>query len=464
MGLHPTQYKGLLGWIDARMPSLMIAFRTHMLEYYAPKNFNVWYFFGSFALMVLVIQLVSGILLAMHYKPDSNLAFWSVEFIMREVNGGWFIRYMHSTGASFFFIVVYLHMFRGLLYGSYRKPRELVWIVGCVIFLSLMAESFFGYLLPWGQMSFWGAQVIINLFDSIPLIGRDLSVWIRGDYVVGDATLNRFFSFHIVLVPLALIGLVVAHIFALHDVGSNNPDGIEIKDHTDANGRPLDSIPFHPYYTVHDLYGLGFFFTAYSAVLFFAPELGGVFLEGNNFIPADPFQTPTHIAPLWYFTPYYSILRATTSEFMIWLGLGTLFLGVLTYLRVRPGPWRLVVAVFTFVVFVLMTVPQVRLDPKLWGVILMALSTTVFALLPWLDQSPVKSMRYRPGWHKAVLGVFVTAFVVLGYLGINPPTPGRTLVAQVCAALYFGFFFLMPWWSRMGTFKPVPARVTFAAH
>jgi ubiquinol-cytochrome c reductase cytochrome b subunit len=464
MGLHPTRYKGLLGWIDARMPSLMIAFRTHMSEYYAPKNFNVWYFFGSFALMVLVIQLVSGILLAMHYKPDSNLAFWSVEFIMREVNGGWFIRYMHSTGASFFFIVVYLHMFRGLLYGSYRKPRELVWIVGCVIFLALMAESFFGYLLPWGQMSFWGAQVIINLFDSIPLIGRDLSVWIRGDYVVGDATLNRFFSFHIVLVPLALIGLVVAHIFALHDVGSNNPDGIEIKDHTDANGRPLDGIAFHPYYTVHDLYGLGFFFTAYSAVLFFAPELGGVFLEGNNFIPADPFQTPTHIAPLWYFTPYYSILRATTSEFMVWLGLGTLFLGVLTYLRVRPGPWRLVVAVFTFVVFVLMTVPQVRLDPKLWGVILMALSTTVFALLPWLDQSPVRSMRYRPGWHKAVLGVFVTAFVVLGYLGINPPTPGRTLVAQVCAALYFGFFFLMPWWSRMGTFKPVPARVTFAAH
>ena len=464
MGLHPTQYKGLLGWIDARMPSLMTAFRTHMSEYYAPKNFNVWYFFGSFALMVLVIQLVSGILLAMHYKPDSNLAFWSVEFIMREVSGGWFIRYMHSTGASFFFIVVYLHMFRGLLYGSYRKPRELVWIVGCAIFLALMAESFFGYLLPWGQMSFWGAQVIINLFDSIPLIGRDLSIWIRGDYVVGDATLNRFFSFHIVLVPLALIALVVAHIFALHDVGSNNPDGVEIKDHTDAKGRPLDGIPFHPYYTVHDLYGLGFFFTAYCAVLFFAPEMGGVFLEGNNFIPADPFQTPQHIAPLWYFTPYYSILRATTSDFMIWLGLGTLFVGVLTYLRVRGGALRVVVAVFTFALFVLMTVPQVRLDPKLWGVVLMALSTTVFALLPWLDQAPVRSMRYRPVWHKVLLGVFVAAFVVLGYLGINPPTPGRTLVAQVCAACYFGFFFLMPWWSRMGTFKPVPDRVTFAAH
>jgi len=464
MGLHATQYKGLLGWIDARMPSLMAAYRTHMLEYYAPKNFNAWYFFGSFALMVLVIQLVSGILLAMHYKPDSNLAFGSVEFIMREVSGGWFIRYMHSTGASFFFIVVYLHMFRGLLYGSYRKPRELVWILGTLIFLALMAESFFGYLLPWGQMSFWGAQVIINLFSSIPLIGDWLSTWIRGDYVVGDATLNRFFSFHVVLVPLALIALVVAHIFALHDVGSNNPDGIEIKDQLDANGRPLDGIPFHPYYTVHDLYGMGFLFLAYCVVLFFAPEMGGVFLEGNNFIPADPFQTPTHIAPLWYFTPYYSILRATTAEFMIWLGLGVVFVGVLTFLRVRQRWARLGVAVGTVIVFVLLTVPQLRLDPKLWGVILMGLSVTVFALLPWLDQSPVKSIRYRPVWHKAVLGVFVIAFVVLGYLGVNPPTPARTLVAQVCTGCYFAFFFLMPWWSRMGSFKPTPTRVTFAAH
>ena len=464
MGLHATNYKGLLGWIDARMPSLMTAFRTHMSEYYAPKNFNIWYFFGSFALMVLVIQFVSGILLAMHYKPDSNQAFWSVEFIMREVNGGWFIRYMHSTGASFFFIVVYLHMLRGMLYGSYRKPRELVWIVGCLIFLALMAESFFGYLLPWGQMSFWGAQVIINLFSSIPKIGDVLSTWIRGDFVVGDATLNRFFSLHIIAVPLALLVLVVAHIFALHDVGSNNPDGIEIKDQTDANGRPLDGIPFHPYYTVHDLYGLGFFFLAYCAVLFFAPDMGGVFLEGNNFLPADPFQTPQHFAPLWYFTPYYSILRATTSEFLLWLALGTLFLGVLAYLRVR-GWWpRLTVSAVTFVAFVFMTVPQVRLDPKLWGVILMGLSVMVFALLPWIDQSPVKSMRYRPRWHMAVVGVFIVAFVVLGYLGMNPPTPATTLVAQLCAACYFGFFFLMPWWSRMGTFKPVPTRVKFAAH
>jgi ubiquinol-cytochrome c reductase cytochrome b subunit len=464
MGLHETQYKGLLGWIDARMPSLMIAYRTHMSEYYAPKNFNFWYFFGSFALMVLVIQFVSGIFLAMHYKPDSNLAFWSVEFIMREVSGGWFIRYMHSTGASFFFIVVYLHMFRGLLYGSYRKPRELVWLVGCAIFLALMAESFFGYLLPWGQMSFWGAQVIINLFDAFPWIGRALSTWIRGDYVIGDATLNRFFSLHIIVVPLALLGLVVAHIFALHDVGSNNPDGIEIKDQIGPDGRPLDGIPFHPYYTVHDLYGLGFFFMAYCAVLFFAPEMGGVFLEGNNFIPADPIQTPQHIAPLWYFTPYYSILRATTAEFMTWVGLGVVFLGALICLRVA-GRWlRLGVAIGTFVVCVFMTVPQLRLDPKLWGVVLMGLSTTIFFALPWLDQSPVKSMRYRPDWHKALLGVFVTAFLVLGYLGMQPPTPVSTRVAQLCASLYFGFFFLMPWWSRMGTFKPVPARVTFAAH
>jgi ubiquinol-cytochrome c reductase cytochrome b subunit len=464
MGLHATPYKGLLGWIDARMPSLMAAFRTHMSEYYAPKNFNFWYFFGSFALMMLVIQLLSGILLAMHYKPDSNLAFWSVEFIMREVSGGWFIRYMHSTGASFFFIVVYLHMFRGLLYGSYRQPRELVWIVGCLVFLALMAESFFGYLLPWGQMSFWGAQVIINLFDSIPLVGRWLSTWIRGDFVVGDATLNRFFSFHVVLVPLALIGLVVAHIFALHDVGSNNPDGVEIKEHTDARGRPLDGIPFHPYYSVHDLYGMGFLFTAFCAVVFFAPELGGVFLEGNNFVPADPFQTPQHIAPLWYFTPYYSILRATTEDFMVWLGLGTLFLGVLACLRVQGLAARVAVAGGAVLAAALMTIPAIRFDPKLWGVILMALSVTIFFGLPWLDQSPVKSMRYRPRWHMALVLIFVVAFVVLGWLGMNPPTPLRTSVAQVCTACYFGFFLLMPWWSRAGTFKPVPARVTFTPH
>ncbi len=466
MGLHATQYKGLLGWIDARMPSLMTAFRTHMSEYYAPKNFNFWYFFGSFALMVLVIQLVSGILLAMHYKPDANLAFWSVEFIMREVHGGWFIRYMHSTGASFFFIAVYMHMFRGMLYGSYKKPRELVWLMGWLIFAALMAESFFGYLLPWGQMSFWGAQVIINLFDSIPLIGKWLSTWIRGDFVVGDATLNRFFSFHVVLVPLVLLGLVVGHIFALHDVGSNNPDGVEIKDRTDAKGRPLDGIPFHPYYTVHDLYGLGFFFTAYCAVLFFAPEMFGVFLEGNNFIPADPFQTPTHIAPLWYFTPYYSVLRATTSDFRLWIALAAVVLGVavFTFMRARTRGVRYTVLAVMILAFVFAIVPKLQQDQRLWGVILMGLSVMVFALLPWLDQSPVRSIRYRPGWHKIVIGIFVVAFFVLGYLGVSPTTPTRTLVAQLCTAWYFAFFLLMPWWSRTGTFKPVPDRVTFAAH
>ncbi len=316
MGLHETRYRGLLGWFDSRMPSVMNAFRVHMSEYYAPKNFNFWYFFGSLALVVLLIQLISGLFLAMHYKPDSNLAFWSVEFIMREVSGGWFIRYMHSTGASFFFIVVYAHIFRGMIYGSHRKPREVVWLAGSALFLSLMAESFFGYLLPWGQMSYWGAQVIINLFDSIPVIGPGLSTWIRGDFVIGDATLNRFFALHVFFLPLVLIGIVVAHIFALHDVGSNNPDGIEIKDHLGPDGRPLDGIPFHPYYTVHDMYGIGFFLMAFFAVVFFAPDLGGVFLEGNNFIPADPLQTPLHIAPLWYFTPYYSILRATTEGFL----------------------------------------------------------------------------------------------------------------------------------------------------
>jgi ubiquinol-cytochrome c reductase cytochrome b subunit len=464
MGLHQTRYTGLMGWFDARMPSAMAAFRQHMSEYYAPKNFNFWYFFGSFALVVLVIQIFSGIFLAMHYKPDSAQAFWSVEFIMREVQGGWFIRYMHSTGASFFFIVVYLHMYRGMLYGSYRKPRELVWLIGWMIFAALMAESFFGYLLPWGQMSYWGAQVIINLFDTIPKIGPDLSTWIRGDFVIGDATLNRFFSLHVIAVPLVLIGLVAAHIFALHDVGSNNPDGIEIKDRLGPDGRPLDGIPFHPYYTVHDLYGLGYFFLAYCAVLFFAPEMGGVFLEGNNFIPADPFQTPSHIAPLWYFTPFYSILRATTSEFMYWIGFCAVFLGVLIYLRLQRRALRWFVAAGTFVMFCLMTVHNLRdlVDARLWGVFLMGMSVIVIALLPWLDCSPVKSIRYRPNWHKVLLGIFVAAFLILGYLGMLPPNPGRTLLAQICTAYYFGFFFLMPWWSRMGVFKPVPDRVTLA--
>jgi ubiquinol-cytochrome c reductase cytochrome b subunit len=463
MGLHESQYKGILGWFDSRMPSAMQAFRAHMSEYYAPKNFNFWYFFGSIALVVLVIQLLSGAFLAMHYKPDSNSAFWSVEFIMREVSGGWFIRYMHSTGASFFFVVIYLHMFRGLLYGSYRTPRELVWIVGCGLFLALMAESFFGYLLPWGQMSFWGAQVIINLFDSIPVIGPGLSTWIRGDYVIGDATLNRFFALHTMVIPTVLIGLIVAHIFALHDVGSNNPDGIEIKDHLGPDGHPLDGIPFHPYYSVHDIYGLGFFFLAYFGVLFFSPELGGVFLEGNNFIPADPLQTPNHIAPLWYFTPYYSILRATTQGFLVWIAGGAALLGAATYFAVR-GWRRFAVAGLTALAVALLTIPKVQLDAKLWGVAAMGSAVMIFFLVPWLDRSPVRSMRYRPRWHAGLLLAFVATFLTLGYLGMQPPTPARTIVAQVCTGLYFSFFALMPWWSRAGSFLPVPERVRFRSH
>jgi len=304
----------VLTWIDSRFP-LTATIKAHLTEYYAPKNFNFWYFFGSLALLVLVIQVISGIFLVMHYKPDASKAFQSVEYIMREVPWGWLIRYMHSTGASMFFVVIYCHIFRGLLYGSYRKPRELVWIFGCVIFLCLMAEAFMGYLLPWGQMSYWGAQVIVNLFSAIPWIGPDLALWIRGDYVVGDATLNRFFSFHVIAIPLVLIGLVVFHIVALHEVGSNNPDGIEIKDKLDATGKPLDGIPFHPYYTTHDIVGVAGFSALFSFIIFFAPEMGGYFLEANNFIPADPLKTPTHIAPVWYFTPFYSMLRATTSEY-----------------------------------------------------------------------------------------------------------------------------------------------------
>jgi ubiquinol-cytochrome c reductase cytochrome b subunit len=464
MGLHKTEYKGLLGWIDARMPTLMSEYKKHMSEYYAPKNFNFWYFFGSFALVVLVIQIVTGIFLVMHYKPDARYAFESVEYIMREVPGGWFIRYMHSTGASFFFIVVYLHMFRGLLYGSYRKPRELVWIFGCLIFLCLMAEAFFGYLLPWGQMSYWGAQVIVNLFSAIPLIGPDLAVWIRGDYVVSDATLNRFFAFHVIAIPLVLLALVVAHILALHDVGSNNPDGIEIKDRLGADGKPLDGIPFHPYYTVHDVFGLSLFLIAFFAVLFFAPEMGGYFLEWNNFIPADPLTTPPHIAPVWYFTPYYSVLRATTEDFMWVLAFGTAAYAVLVFLTLESRAAKYATLVAALVLIVLMIGGPLKLDPKFWGVVLMGLSVLIFFALPWLDQSPVKSMRYRPAWHFWLLIAFAVVFLVLGFLGTQAPTPTFTYMAQAGTLAYFAFFLLMPWWSRMGEFKPVPDRVVFAAH
>ncbi len=451
-------------WFENRFPTAFSEYKKHMSEYYAPKNFNVWYFFGSLAMLVLVIQIVTGIFLVMHYKPDAALAFASVEYIMRDVPGGWIIRYMHSTGASAFFVVVYLHMYRGLIYGSYRKPRELVWIFGCAIFLALMAEAFMGYLLPWGQMSYWGAQVIVNLFSAIPLIGPDLALLIRGDYVVSDATLNRFFSFHVIAVPLVLLGLVVAHLLALHDVGSNNPDGVEIKGPKapkDAQGHPLDGIPFHPYYTIHDIMGVAVFLFVFSAIIFFAPELGGYFLEYNNFIPADPLKTPLHIAPVWYFTPFYSMLRAITSEMMYALVACVLLGALLGVAKAKlSGALKggIVIAALAVVAAML------TIDAKFWGVVVMGGAVIILFFLPWLDASPVKSIRYRPGWHKYVYAVFVINFLILGYLGVQPPSPIGERVSQVGTLFYFGFFLLMPWWSRLGEFKPVPERITFAAH
>jgi len=419
----------LWDWFDSRMPSVGEEYRKHMSEYYAPKNFNFWYYFGVLSMLVLVIQIVSGIFLTMNYKPDAALAFGSVEYIMRDVPGGWLLRYMHSTGGSAFFLVVYLHMFRALLYGSYKEPRELIWIFGVMIYLALMAEAFLGYLLPWGQMSFWGAQVIVNLFGAVPFIGPDLALWIRGDYVVSDVTLNRFFALHVIALPLVLLGLVVAHILALHDVGSNNPDGVEIKQHKDANGRPVDGIPFHPYYTVKDTAGAIVFLAVFCIVMFFMPELGGYFLEHNNFIPADPLKTPEHIAPLWYFTPYYSILRAVPPLF----------------------------------------------NSQFPGVAAMGIATLILFLLPWFDRSAVKSIRYRGAYYKSALAIFVVAFLVLGYLGVKPTTvwgqfgfdaffldtkDRATWMARLCTVLYFAFFILMPWYTAKDKVKPVPDRVT----
>ncbi|MFY8013846.1 MAG: cytochrome b [Limnohabitans sp.] len=453
----------LLNWVDNRFPASKM-YKEHLSEYYAPKNFNFFYFFGSLALLVLVIQIVTGIFLVMHYKPDANLAFGSVEYIMRDVPWGWLIRYMHSTGASAFFVVVYMHMFRGLIYGSYRKPRELVWVFGCAIFLALMAEAFMGYLLPWGQMSYWGAQVIVNLFAAVPFVGPDLALLIRGDYVVGDATLNRFFSFHVIAVPLVLLGLVVAHIIALHEVGSNNPDGVEIKGPNapkDANGHPLDGIPFHPYYTVHDILGVSGFLLVFSAIIFFAPEFGGYFLEYNNFIPADPLKTPLHIAPVWYFTPFYSMLRAITSE-MMYVLIACVLAGAY-FGAVRTNLHKIIKAgVVGAAVFV--SVLMLSIDAKFWGVVVMGGAVIILFFLPWLDNCAVKSIRYRPDWHKYMYGVFVVNFIVLAYLGVQPPSAIGERVSQVGTLFYFGFFLLMPIWSRMGETKPVPDRVTFTPH
>jgi len=399
----------LLDWIDARFPASKL-WNEHLAEYYAPKNFNFWYFFGSLSLVILILQIVTGIFLTMHYKPDTALAFASVEYIMRDVNWGWLIRYLHSTGASAFFVVVYLHMFRGLLYGSYKQPRELVWIFGMLIYVALMAEAFMGYLLPWGQMSFWGAQVIISLFGAIPYVGEGLALWIRGDFVVADATLNRFFAFHVIAVPLVLLGLVVAHIIALHEVGSNNPDGVEIKKLKNDQGIPVDGIAFHPYYSVKDLVGVIVFLFIFSIILFYMPEMGGWFLEKDNFIPADPLKTPEHIVPLWYFTPFYAILRA---------------------------------------------VPD-----KLFGVLAMGGAIVVLFLLPWLDRSPVKSIRYRGPLFKTALALFTVSFFALGYLGTQPATGLYTLMAQIFSVIYFSFFLFMPFYTLIDKDKPVPDRVT----
>jgi ubiquinol-cytochrome c reductase cytochrome b subunit len=379
---------------------------------------------------------------------------------------------MHSTGASAFFVVVYLHMFRGLMYGSYRKPRELVWIFGCAIFLVLMAEAFMGYLLPWGQMSYWGAQVIVNLFSAIPVIGPDLALLIRGDFVVGDATLNRFFSFHVIAMPLVLLGLVVAHIIALHEVGSNNPDGIEIKAPDapkDAKGNPLDGIPFHPYYTVHDILSVSVFLMAFTAIVFFAPEMGGYFLEYNNFIPADPLTTPLHIAPVWYFTPYYSMLRAITNEMMFVL-VACVIIG--SVLAVAKGKLPTFLKAGVVGAAVLICALMLSIDAKFWGVVVMGGAVIIMFFLPWLDYSPVKSIRYRPGWHKYIYAAFVFMFIVLGYLGVKAPgvwgiIAGQDIaerVSQLFTLGYFGFFLLMPWWSKLGTFKQVPDRVIFTPH
>ena len=413
---------GFLRWMDDRFP-LTKVWKEHVAEYYAPRNFNFFYYFGAILTVMLVIQFVTGIILTMHYKPDVASAFASIEYIMRDVPAGWFVRYLHSVGASMIFIALYVHMFRGLMYGSHRSPRELIWLLGMLLYVAMMAEAFFGYLLPWGNMSYWGAQVIVSLFGAIPFVGEGLAQWIRGDYVISDATLNRFFAFHVILLPLLLALLVYLHIVALHKVGSNNPDGVEIKKQKDADGKPLDGIPFHPYYTVKDTFGVGVFLTVYLAIVFFLPELGGWFLEKDNFAPADILQTPPDIVPLWYLTPYYSILRAVTFE---WL----------------PG------------------------GAKLWGVIAMAAAIVIFFFLPWLDRSRVRSIRYRGWMYKTMLTLFAVTFVMLGYLGTK--NPGHVDLiwfknvtwAQIGLVIYFAFFLLMPIYTRLDRTYAEPDRLT----
>jgi len=409
-------FKNVMDWIDDRLP-VTEAYEKHLSKYYAPKNLNIWYYFGIFSFVVLINQLLTGIWLTMNYVPTGEGAFASIEYIMRDVEYGWMLRYMHSTGASAFFVVVYLHMFRGLIYGSYQKPRELIWILGMLVYVALMAEGFFGYLLPWGNMSFWGAQVIVSLASAIPIVGEDLAIWVRGDFNMSGVTLNRFFALHVVLVPLFLLVLVVLHVLALHEVGSNNPDGVDVKANLDEEGRPLDGVPFHPYFTLGKLPGIIVFLGLFSAVMFFYPDGGGYLIEHPNYEPADPLKTPELIAPVWYYTPFYSMLRAATF-------------------------------------------PLAGLDAKFWGLVVMAGAIIIPAVLPWLDKSPVKSIRYKGMGSKVMLALFVISFFILGYLGTVHPTPARTFLAQICTGIYFAYFLLMPWYTRAEKTKPVPDRVT----
>ena len=417
MSALQQSFKNVMNWVDARLP-VTETYEKHLSKYYAPKNFNFWYFFGVLSVVVLVNQLLTGIWLTMSYVPSAEGAFASVEYIMRDVEYGWMLRYMHSTGASAFFLVVYLHMFRGLMYGSYQKPRELIWILGMLIYIALMAEGFFGYLLPWGNMSFWAGQVIVSLAGAIPFVGDALATWVRGDFNISGITLNRFFALHVVLIPLVLIVLVFLHILALHEVGSNNPDGVDIKKNLDKNGKPIDSVPFHPNYTIgHDLPAIVGFLFLFCVVMFYYPDGGGYLIEHPNYEPANPLKTPDLIAPVWYYTPFYSMLRAATF-------------------------------------------PLFGLDAKFWGLVVMAGAIALPVVLPWLDKSPVKSIRYK-GWGSRIfLAVFIISFFILGYLGVQHPTPARTLVAQVCTAIYFGYFLLMPWYTSVEKTKPVPERVT----
>jgi ubiquinol-cytochrome c reductase cytochrome b subunit len=417
MSVLQQSFKSVMNWVDARLP-VTEAYEKHLSKYYAPKNFNFWYLMGVLSLVVLVNQLLTGIWLTMSYVPTAEGAFASVEYIMRDVEYGWMLRYMHSTGASAFFLVVYLHMFRGLMYGSYQKPRELIWILGMLIYIALMAEGFFGYLLPWGNMSFWAGQVIVSLAGAIPVVGDALATWVRGDFNISGITLNRFFALHVVLIPLVLIVLVFLHVLALHEVGSNNPDGVDIKKNLDANGKPVDGIPFHPNYTIgHDLPAIVAFLFLFCAVMFYYPDGGGYLIEHPNYEPANSLKTPDLIAPVWYYTPFYSMLRAATF-------------------------------------------PLFGLDAKFWGLVVMAGAIALPVVLPWLDKSPVKSIRYKGRISKIFLAIFVVSFFILGYLGVQHPTPARTLVAQLCTAVYFGYFLLMPWYTSVEKTKQVPERVT----